>query len=285
MNEFTVFHTIAWPSAYAWYFFVIGISAALFFFSALSWFRAEFETLRTSGAYGSFAALVAGGLLLVTDLSQPLRFWHMINPIYWNPTSPLVWGAILLLAFGTVSALYILALRSGNRDRARTLAIAGALIGLGLPVYTGLDLTVHQHRAVWNSSLMPVLAVALSLVSGAAVASFLAQGRGDLLGRLRHIMVWSAGAVAVMLVSLMVTTAYGGSASELTWMFMTSGAMGFVFLGLGLFAGTLVPVAILAGSFGRQPTGILAASILVLLGGIALRYSILVGPQLVHTYF
>jgi len=32
MLDYNVFHTIAWPGAYAWYFFVIGISAALFFF-------------------------------------------------------------------------------------------------------------------------------------------------------------------------------------------------------------------------------------------------------------
>ena len=39
------------------------------------------------------------------------------------------------------------------------------------PVYTGFDLTVHQNRPVWNTPLMPVLFVAMSVVSGAAVAS------------------------------------------------------------------------------------------------------------------
>lgn len=285
MNDFNVFHTLAWPGAYAWYFFVIGISAALFFFSTLSWFRKEFEVLRTRAFYGSFATLVLGGLLLISDLSQPLRFWHIINPAYWNMSSPLVWGSILLMAFGALSVLYFLALRANNNGQAKALAVVGSLVALGLPVYTGFDLTVHQHRPVWNSSLMPVLFVALSLVSGAAVASFLSGGHSDLLARLRAIMSWSAGAVAVMLVSLMVTTAYGGSASELTWLFMTSGAMGMVFIGLGFIGGTLVPVALLATPTGRAPVGMLAASVLVLIGGIALRYAILVGPQLVHTTY
>lgn len=285
MNEYTVFHTIAWPSGYAWYFFVIGISAALFFFSTLSWFRAEFEPLRHSAFYGSFATLVLGGLLLIGDLSQPMRFWHIINPGYWNLTSPLVWGSILLMAFGAVSALYFLAMRGGDGERAKRLAVAGSLLALGLPLYTGFDLTVHQHRPVWNSPLIPVLFVALSLLSGAAVASFLAQGRGDLIARLRAIICWSAGSVAVMLVALMVTTAYGGSASELTWMFMTSGAMGMMFVGLGFVGGTLLPVALLAGPLGRAPAGMFAASVLVLIGGFALRYAILLGPQTVHTFY
>jgi formate-dependent nitrite reductase membrane component NrfD len=282
MHDYTVFHTIAWPSTYAYYFFVIGLSAALFFVSALSWFREEFKAVRSSSFMLSFALLVVGGLLLITDLSQPGRFLNMINPGYWNMTSPLVWGAILLILFGGVSVLYFLAMQKGD---AKLLAVIGSLIALGLPIYTGFDLSVHQHRPVWNSPLMSVLAVSLSLISGAAVASFLAKGEAKLLGSLRNIMFASAGATAVMLLALMVTTAYGGSASELTYMFMTSGAMGTVFVWLGVVIGTVVPLVVLALPLGKQATGIMLASVLLLVGGIALRYAILIGPQTVHTYF
>ena len=54
----------------------------------------------------------------------------------------------------------------------RKLAVVGALLALGLPIYTGFDLTVHQNRPVWNTPLMPVLFVALSLAFRC--------GRGDL---------------------------------------------------------------------------------------------------------
>jgi len=90
---------------------------------------------------------------------------------------------------------------------------------------------------------------------------------------------------AVMLLSLLVTTANGGSASELTFMFMTSGLLGAVFIGLGVIVGTVVPLAVLAVPFGKQASGIMLASVLLLVGGMALRYSILMGPQIVHTYF
>jgi formate-dependent nitrite reductase membrane component NrfD len=285
MGDYTIFFTIAWPSTYAYYFFVIGISAALFFFSALSWFREEFKVLRASAFYISFALLVFGGLLLIGDLSKPMRFLNMINPGYWNFTSPLVWGAILLMLFGAVSAGYFLAMRKGDEKTVRLLAVVGSVIALGLPVYTGFDLAVHQHRPIWNTPLMPVLSVALSLVSGAAVASFLAKGEIKLLANLRQVMLWSAGAVGVMLISLLVTTAYGGSAEELTFMFMTSGTLGAVFIGLGVLLGTAAPIALLLAPFGRQQNGVLAASALLLVGGMALRYAILVGPQIVHTYF
>lgn len=285
MLDWTPFFTIAWPSTYAYYFFAIGLSATLFFISTLSWFREEFKPLRSSAFMLSFALLVIGGLLLIGDLSQPARFLNMVNPGYWNMTSPLVWGAILLILFGGVSVLYFLTMNKGDEALAKKLAVIGSLIALGLPIYTGFDLSVHQHRPVWNSPLMSVLAVSLSLISGAAVAAFLAKGEAKLLASLRNIMFASAGATAVMLLALMVTTAYGGSASELTFRFMTSGSMGTLFVWLGVVIGTLVPLLVLAMPIGKQATGVMLASVLLLVGGLALRYAILVGPQIVHTYY
>lgn len=285
MLDFTVFHTIAWPGPYAWYFFVIGISVAMFFFSALSWYREEFQPLRKSGFFLSFALLVLGGLLLISDLSQPLRFLNMVNPAYLKFDSPLAWGSLNLMSFGLVSVVYFFMMNKGNDVLAKKLAVLGALLALGLPIYTGFDLTVHQHRPVWNTPLMPVLFVALSLLSGSAVASFMAGGNEKLRVMLRRFMLWSGGATAAMLISLLGTTAYGGSAAEITFMFMTSGSMGMIFIGLGMLLGLAVPIALLLAPVGRQPVGMMAASVLLLVGGAALRYAILIGPQVVHTYY
>ncbi|MBI5262723.1 MAG: polysulfide reductase NrfD [Bradyrhizobium sp.] len=283
MADFNIFHHMPWEPTYAIYFFVIGISAALFFFSALSWFNDAFLSLRHRAFYASFVLLVIGGLLLIGDLSQPMRFINILNPFYLNFASPLAWGGLNLVSFGLVSVLYYLAM-STQSPHAKVLGIIGSLLALGLPVYTGFDLTVHQNRPVWNTPLMPVLFVAMSIVSGAAVATFLALGEERLQGVLRAIILWSAGAVAVMLVSLLGTTAYGGVGQELTFMLMTSGMLGLIFLGLGIAVGLAAPIALLL-VLGRNATGTMAASVLLLIGGMALRYSILIGGQLVQTYF
>lgn len=285
MGDFNIFHHLPWNGAYAIYFVVIGISAALFFFSALSWYREEFSVLRTSAFYGSFLLLAIGGLVLIGDLSKPLRFLNILNPAYLNFSSPLAWGSLLLALFGLVSVAYFLMMRKNNDDAARTLAVLGAFLGLGLPIYTGFDLAVHQSRPVWNSPLIPVLFVALSVVSGAAVATFLAKGEARLLQALRHIMLWASGSVAVMLVSLLGTTSYGGSGEELTLLLMTGGTLGLIFIGIGIVLGTAVPVVLLLAPAGRQQGGVMIASVLLLAGGLALRYSILIGGQLVQTYF
>jgi formate-dependent nitrite reductase membrane component NrfD len=284
MGDYTVFHDVAWHGAYAVYFFLIGLSAMLFFVSALSWFREEFRPVRAPAFYLSFAALVVSGLILVGDLSQPLRFLNTLNPAYWNMTSPLVWGTILIVLFGLTSVWYFLALGKEGAG-GRLPAVVGSVLGLGLGIYSGLDLAVHQHRPVWNTPLMPVLFVALSFISGAAVATFLARGEARLVGSLRQMMLWGAAAVGVMVLSLLVATAYGGSAEELTYAFMTSGTLGALFVGVGVVAGTLAPIAILLAPVGRRPAGLMAVSLLVLAGGLSLRYAILAGPQIVHTFF
>lgn len=284
MGDYVVFHDVAWHGAYAAYFFLIGMSAMLFFVSALSWYRDEFRPLRASAFYISFAALVVAGLILVGDLSQPLRFINTLNPAYWNKASPLVWGTILISLYGLTSVWYFLSLRKADAS-GKLPAIVGSLLGLGLAIYSGFDLAVHQHRPIWNTPLMPVLFVALSLVSGAAVAAFLARGEAKLVGMLRQMILWGTSAIAVMLLSLLVTTAYGGSAEELTFMLMTSGSLATIFVGLGIVVGTLAPIALLLAPFGKRPGGVMAAALLALIGGLSLRYAILTGPQIVQTYF
>lgn len=285
MGDFNIFHHMPWSSSYSIYFFVIGISAALFFFSTLSWFRQEFEPLRKSAFYASFGLMALGGLLLIGDLSKPLRFLNILNPAYLNFASPLAWGGLNLISFGAVSAAYFWMMNKNDETNSRRLAVIGALLALGLPIYTGFDLTAHQNRPVWNTPLMPILFVAMSLVSGAAVASFMAGKHEKLLVMLRRFMLWSAGSVGVMLISLLGTTAYGGVGQELTFMFMTSGTLGMIFIGVGILLGTAAPIALLLAPIGKQQQGMMIAAVLLLVGGMALRYSILVGGQIVQTYF
>ncbi|HJV24462.1 MAG TPA: NrfD/PsrC family molybdoenzyme membrane anchor subunit [Aromatoleum sp.] len=285
MGDYIWFHDVSWHATYAIYFFVIGICAGLSFLSYGSWRTEALRPLREKAAYGSFALLVAGGLLLIADLSQPLRFLNILNPVYLNFTSPLAWGALNIVAFGIVSLLYLVALRQGKEARGKVLATAAALLALGLPVYTGYDLTVHQSRPVWNTPVMPVLFVALAVASGSAAGAILAGSNAAAQKLLREYLLWSTAAVGVILVSILGTTNYGGAAQELTFMILTTGTMGLIFVGIGIVAGTAAPIALLLAPVGRGQTGVVLAGVLVLVGGAALRYALLMGPQQLQTLF
>jgi formate-dependent nitrite reductase membrane component NrfD len=102
---------------------------------------------------------------------------------------------------------------------------------------------------------------------------------------LREYLLWSTAAVGVMLVSILGTTHYGGSAEELAFVILTTGTMGLIFVGIGILAGTAAPVALLLAPMGRQQTGLMLSAVLVLVGGAALRYALLMGPQQLQTLY
>jgi formate-dependent nitrite reductase membrane component NrfD len=287
MGEYVWFHDVSWHASYAIYFFVIGILAGLSFMSYGSWITPALRPLREKAAYGSLVLLGIGGLLLIADLSQPMRFLNVLNPAYLSFTSPLAWGSLNIAAFGICSVLYILELRKGEDSaRGKMLAMVTALLALGLPVYTGYDLSVHQSRPVWNTPIMPVLFVALAIASGSAVGALLTGGNEAAQKILREYMLWSTSAVGVILVSILGTTHYGGTASELTFIIMTTGTMGLIFIGVGVLAGTAAPVAMLFLAHVRQQTGgLMIAALLILVGSAALRYALLMGPQQLQTLY
>ncbi len=286
MGDYVWFHDVSWHATYATYFFVIGIVAGLSFLSYGSWITPALRPLREKAAYGSIVLLAVGGLLLIADLSQPLRFLNILNPAYLHFTSPLAWGALNIVAFGIVSVLYVLSLlKKDETPRTRLLATVAALLALGLPVYTGYDLTVHQSRPVWNTPIMPVLFVALAITSGTAVGSLLAAGNEAARKVLHSYLLWSTAAVGVILISILGTTNYGGAASELTFMILTTGTMGLIFVGAGMLAGTAAPVALLLAPAGRQQAGLMLSALLVLVGSAALRYALLMGPQQLQTLY
>ena len=287
MGDYVWFHDVSWHASYAIYFFVIGILAGLSFLSYGSWITPALRPLREKAAYLSLALLAVGGILLIADLSQPLRFLNTLNPAYLSFTSPLAWGALNIVAFGIVSVLYILELKKGQDSaRGKLLAMVAALLALGLPIYTGYDLTVHQSRPVWNTPVMPVLFVALAIASGSAVGSLLSGGNAEAQKVLREYMLWSTAGVGVILVSILGTTSYGGSAQELTFMILTTGTMGTIFVGVGILAGTAAPVAMLFLAHLKQQTGgLMIAALLILLGSAALRYALLMGPQQLQTLY
>lgn len=287
MGDYVWFHDVSWHSTYSIYFFVIGVLAGLSFLSYGSWLTPALRPLREKSAYISLVLLGIGGALLIGDLSQPMRFLNTINPAYMHFTSPLAWGALNIAAFGICSVLYIMALRKGDEKRGKLLATVTALLALGLPIYTGYDLSVHQSRPVWNTPVMPVLFVALAIASGSAVGALLAGGNEATQRVLREYMLWSTAAVGVVLVSILGTTNYGGSAEELTFTLLTSGTMGLVFVGFGLLAGIAAPVAlmVLVPVSGQHRGILMISAVLILVGSAALRYAILMAPQQVQTLF
>jgi formate-dependent nitrite reductase membrane component NrfD len=170
----------AGPPDWTWYilfyFFFAGLSGGSYAVASMLrlFGKPSDEPASRLGYYTAFAALLPCPVLLVVDLGEPVRFWHMlvgttpgqVGPIfkYWSPMSVGAWGLLVFGLFATVS--FVGALVRDGRLRfglARFVgwfatswfgvlwAFVGLLFGLFVAGYTGVLLSV-SNQPVWSDT-------------------------------------------------------------------------------------------------------------------------------------
>jgi len=226
-------------------------------------------------------ALAICPILLTLDLGRPLRFWHMLIdartllPIlkYWSPMSVGAWVLLIFGVFALISFLEALGLtgRALNGGFGALFTVVGAFFGLFLAGYTGVLLSV-SNQPIWSDTWA---LGGLFLASGLSVATASLELFGRLGSASAEAKLRRADQFFIVLELLL-----------LVLFFATIGAAGGRFLDprwLGLWAvvlaGTVVPLAIRLAAPARRPAALLA-SVLVVLGGLALRMVVVFGAQL-----
>ena len=186
---------VEWRYLIVSYLFLGGLSAGLYFVSALATLLQKNDE---DGAYKRIARLGAllapwpvmlGSLLLIFDLGRWYRFWKLFLHIRWM--SPMSLGSWLLISFTLVSLMYayfwlteqqrarifenipkrLLFLQFLNRDssrKQRVLALSGLPIAVGVGIYTGVLLGAVQSRPFWNTNLVAQLFLFSALSTGCA---------------------------------------------------------------------------------------------------------------------
>ncbi len=266
----------------------------------------------------AFPLIILCAVLLIVDLGQPLRFWHMLfkserfPALIVKPWSPISLGTWIVSVFGAVAFIDFLGTLADPpgtnlgdrwltrwswldglrrsvlvpaRDRVRSwprtvhrgwLALE-ALSGFALAGYTGV-LVAGTSRAAWhNARLMG----ALFLLSGTSTAYALLmlmlvrRGRAVTDSTLRKLSDGDQWAIAFELFVLAVMLVSLGSLGRPFW----SGGFGVVFwLGVVLL-GLLVPLARHWVSLGPGERAVSRAAACVLVGGLLLRFVIVMSPQ------
>ena len=74
---------LGWPIAV--YFFLTGSMAGLYITSVIATLmrKEEWQPIAKIGALGAVVLLMCAPVLLIVDLNQPFRFWHLF--VYMNP--------------------------------------------------------------------------------------------------------------------------------------------------------------------------------------------------------
>jgi molybdopterin-containing oxidoreductase family membrane subunit len=234
-------------------------------------------------------ALLAGGLaVLVLDLGRPDRL--IVAMTAYNFESIFAWNIFLYTGFMAVVAVYLWTLMERRaRVWSGALGMAAFLWRLGLTTGTGLIFGFLVAREAYDAAVMAPLFIAMSFAFGLAVfvlvlfAVYRTGERplGDLLvrrmGRLLGIFV---AAVLYFVVVQHLTNLYAAEhAGVERFILAESGAVTAIFWLGQVLLGGLVPLALLFGPGTPDRRRIALAAALVILGGFAQVYVIIIGGQ------
>jgi Ni/Fe-hydrogenase subunit HybB-like protein len=274
---------------------VTGLSAgsylASFIFTYLG--KKEYLPLAKFSALAVIALWALAPLLLLLDIGQPLRFWHLFA--YFNPQSPLTWGTVILTIYPVLGCIYLYFLFREELGKARMWGFIGLPVALGSHAFVGFVLSFSKARVLWSSSLTPIFFLLTAALSGLALVVILdsvryflilkrnpgAQDRERLifhqLGEVLYLLIFAdLGLILFYLMKLGTSPALFKEVLSL----IAGGKIGPLDLVLPLGFGLVVPLALLILSrTSRSPWAQLAASILIVLGTVAMGHLVLYAAQ------
>jgi formate-dependent nitrite reductase membrane component NrfD len=190
-------HEPVWEFLIVNYLFLGGLSAGLFFISALATWLLE-DGVPAYPRVARWGALLApwpvslGSFLLIFDLGRWYKFWKLFVVFRWE--SPMSVGSWLLVAFTGITLVNLMAWLTEeergklfsrvpawmpyraqvlrlNRDLSpwrRNLAMVGFPIAVGVGIYTGVLLGAVQARPFWNTNLVAQMFLFSALSTGTA---------------------------------------------------------------------------------------------------------------------
>ena len=255
-------------------------------------------SLASSGLFAlGLGAISLGMLALFLDLSHKAYVWRLYLTM--KPWSPMSWGAwILLLVYPVLLAGILLdppclllrvAPALGPRWRLladsmlvrRSTGFVSITTGVALGVYTGILLSALGARPLWSSALLGPLFLVSGLSTSAAFAHWASPEPAE-----KEQMAWldnlfltiELGLIAFFLIGLRSSTEAHAEAARL----FLGGPYTAVFwvgvVGLGIVLPLVIQSLAVAHRVGHTPI----APVLVLLGGLALRFVIVHAGQLSH---
>jgi formate-dependent nitrite reductase membrane component NrfD len=286
-----------WGWLIALYFFFGGLAGGSYFLAVLIDFvgRPEDRPLARLGYFISFPCVIISGLLLIFDLTRPLRFWHMlIESNTWQPMlkywSPISLGSWALFLFGIVSFLsFIGSLVESDRIHwargrylrqqgpiALTISVIGGFLGFYVAGYTGVLLAV-TNRPIWSDTpLLGMLFVISAASISAALMILLAERNRWTMPGLAALHRMDTWVIALELIVLIVFLASLGPVFR-AWL----SAWGLLLLLGVVFLGMLVPLALRWRTQWLGELNLTTSAALVLLGGLILRLVIVFGAEAV----
>ncbi|HFQ13217.1 MAG TPA: molybdopterin oxidoreductase [Gammaproteobacteria bacterium] len=271
-------------------FLIVAASGALNVASISSVFRKSLykPMARLSGLL-ALALLLGGLMILVLDLGRPDRL--IVAMTKYNFKSIFAWNMILYNGFFLIVGIYIWTMMQRSLNKYSKYAGFAAFIWrLTLTTGTGSIFGFLVARQAYDAAIMAPMFVVMSFSFGLAIfllvlmASCNWTGRplGDVVfNRLKNLLgVFVAGALYFVIVQHL-TNLYAAEHSGVESFILLNGGIYTKLFWFGeVLLGSLVPLALIYHpAWGKSRTLVGLAAVLIILGGLAEMYVIIIGGQ------
>ena len=282
------------------YLFLGGLVAGMMIISGYFLFRGRHKEMYCSCLtlpLLSVVLLSLGMFALFLDLSHRWYFWRMY--VTFQPASPMSWGSwILLLVYPALLANalirppawiarrlpFVNVLSQQLQKRSATVKFIGILnmiLGGLLGVYTGILLSAFGARPLWNSSILGLLFLVSGLSSAAAFVHMVATDPQEqkLLAKADNgFLTFELVIIGMFLIGLVSSTRVHMEAALL----LLTGPFAPAFWVFVVVLGIVVPLMIQSMAVNHKIAHTPVAPLLVVLGGLLLRFVIVQAGQASH---
>jgi len=296
------------PSMTVWgweipvYLFIGGMVAGMMMISGYFLFKGRDKEINCSCYMLPFISIILlsiGMFSLFLDLEHKLYFWRLYTTF--KITSPMSWGSwILLLVYPAMIAnmiirppqkMFDLLPFTGKWSKKvnehpmliKNIGVFNMIFGGMLGIYTGVLLSTMGARPLWNSAMLWVLFVVSGLSAAAAFVHMIAKNKyeRELLAKADNsFLIIEFAVILLLLLGLLTASQTHIDAAHL----LISGPFAAVFWVFVMGTGIIVPLIIQLLAVNHKIKHTPVAPILVIIGGIILRFVIVAAGQYSHWF-
>lgn len=276
---------VVWGVWVAAYFFLGGIAVGCFIWACMDLLFdvPAFKGIGKTALWASLVSLAAGLIAIGFDLGHMDRVWKAyLQPNFHSGVAEDVWGYTI---FGILTLIILYQLIKNSRPSKFLVAIC-LLVALYVAGAPGKLLGVHAGRMYWHTGLMDVQFLFFALTTGAAMLMVIVGFNGaSKTSEPLFLFLNRAVAVLLFIDIYLLWTYYGqGLAGAMPGVEkpikMVLSQYPFVFWGLQVALGLIVPLIVLARHSTAVSTGLVGLmGLFILLGNFITRYLILIPGQ------
>ena len=289
-----------WGWEISLYLFLGGMVAGMMIISGYFLFKGRHKEMACSCLTLPPVAILLlsiGMLALFFDLEHRWYFWRMYTTF--QPTSPMSWGSwILLLVYPALLANALLGVPAPVERRLpflvrllkaihqhpgviSAIGVANITLGIALGMYTGILLSAFGARPLWNSAILGLLFLTSGLSSAAAFVHMVSRDKVEsvLLAKADNgFLAFELVLILLFLIGLVSSTRVHMDAAMLVLTGPYAPAFWVFVIGLGIVVPLFLQSLALRHRIAHTPI----APILVVAGGLALRFVIVAAGQSSH---